>query len=63
MLPWPDLPDKRQWALGLDLKFIASFTTVRLRNPVNIDDFRCLAVVWWVEVEQEPVKRAFSQKA
>ncbi len=38
-------------------------TAVRFRNPVNIDGFRCLAVVWWVEVEQAPVKWAFSQRA
>jgi hypothetical protein len=38
-------------------------TTVRFRNPVNIDDFRCLVMGEWVEVEQEPVKWAFSQKA
>ncbi len=42
---------------------LCEITAVRFRNPVNIDGFRCLAVVWWVEVEQAPVKWAFSQRA
>jgi len=42
---------------------LPQLTAVRFRNPVNIDGFRCLAVVWWVEVEQAPVKWAFSQRA
>jgi hypothetical protein len=40
-----------------------NFTSVRFRSQVNIDDFRCLAMVKWVEVEQALVKRAFSQTA
>ena len=47
----------------VDIRFIFMGTTVRFKNPANIDDFQYLAFVGWVEVEQEPVKWAFSQKA
>jgi len=45
------------------IKNMKKTTTVRFKNPANIDDFQYLAFVGWVEVEQEPVKWAFSQKA
>ena len=39
------------------------FTTVRFRDPVNIDGFQYLMMGKWMNVEQEPVKWGFSQKA
>jgi hypothetical protein len=52
-------------AISISLKLWDIFhnTSVRFRSQVNIDDFRCLAMVKWVEVEQALVKRAFSQTA
>jgi hypothetical protein len=37
--------------------------TVLLKMPVNIDDLWCRVMEEWVEVEPEPVKWAFSQRA
>jgi hypothetical protein len=38
-------------------------TAVPLKNPINIDDYRYLAMWKRVEVEQAPVKWAFSRRA
>jgi hypothetical protein len=54
---WILICETRLWA---DILF---FTAVPLKNPINIDDYRYLAMWKRVEVEQAPVKWAFSRRA
>jgi hypothetical protein len=63
------IPSQNENGLNIELSMYfadtqsQAITTVRFRDPVNIDGFQYLMMGKWMNVEQEPVKWVFSQKA
>jgi len=49
--------------MGGEIQFLLGITPVPLKSPINIDDYRHLVMWKGVEVEQVPVKWAFSRRA